>query len=245
MLQLLVRRQQATGRPVVRGPDRQCKSQGMPCKMPEQSWSASMAAAIVTCMARLATCKSEARRSSPAVMPASQRRPYVTYPAFTTYARFAARFDGNGMPLAAKLLQPEQRGFAPEDSESQRREIMVSLGIQSRVCIRESVERKAWTSEDWREISVFLAQSCGLVCAAIFLYSLGPALGMTLIAVSLAVWLLLRSQIASEEEEDGINEDCGHAAAVNSPSHCANPAWLRNSRMLPLPTARPVVRQGA
>ncbi len=123
----------------------------------------------------------------------------------------------------------------------------MSMAIQSQVCARESIERKPWTSEGWREISVFVAQSFGLVCTAVFLYSLGPSLGMTLIAVSLAVWSLLRSQTASEEEEDDSNQDRGHASTVNSPSHCANPAWSRNGRWgMSMASATHLVhRQGA
>jgi hypothetical protein len=109
--------------------------------------------------------------------------------------------------------------------------------------MRESVERKPWTSEDWRKSVVFLAQSFGLVCAAIFLYSLGPKLSMALIAVSVAVWSLLSSQIACEEE--GPDEESGRAVAANSPSRCADPAWLRNPGVSSVSTARPVMQQGA
>ena len=128
---------------------------------------------------------------------------------------------------------------------------MSSMAMQSQVCGRELIERKLWTSAGWREISVFIVQSVGLVCAAIFLYSLGPALGMTLTAVSVAVWLFLRSQIASDEEdgldEDGLDEDRRHAGTVYSPSNCANPAWLRNGRlgMCVESATRSVQRQGA
>jgi len=122
---------------------------------------------------------------------------------------------------------------------------MLSMAIASQVRTRESIERKPWTSEARNDVSVFLATSFGLVCAAIFLYSLGPALGMALIVVSFAVWSLLRSQIASEEEEDGAGEDFRHAIAVDSASQWANPAWQRNPGMSSVSTARPVMRQGA
>ena len=122
---------------------------------------------------------------------------------------------------------------------------MVSMVIQSQVCGRESIERKPWTSEAWNDVFLFLAQSSGIVCAAIFFYSLGPALGVTLMVVSLVVWAFLRSQTASEEE-DGPCEDSGLAVAVNSPSRCADPAGLRNGRwgMSLVTAARPVQRQG-
>jgi len=128
---------------------------------------------------------------------------------------------------------------------------MVSMAIPSQVCsqvcTRESVERKSWTSEARNDVFGFFAQSIGLVGAAIFLYSLGPALGMTLIAVSLAVWSFLRSQTASEDEEDGSEEDVGHAAALNSPSRFADPVWMRSGRfgMSTAAATRPAERQGA
>jgi len=90
---------------------------------------------------------------------------------------------------------------------------MVAMAIQSQVSLRESVERKPWTSDDRREVLLFLAESFGLVCAALFLYSLGPGVGITLIAVSLAAWSLLRSRIASEGEGDGLGKDVRHATA--------------------------------
>ena len=127
---------------------------------------------------------------------------------------------------------------------------MVSMAISSPVCsqvgTRESIERKPWNAEAWNDVFGFLAQSLALVCAAIFLYALGPALGMTLLAVSLVVWSLLRSQIASEEEE-GPEENGAYAATLNSASRCADPVWIRGGRF-EIPTAaatRPVQRQGA
>jgi hypothetical protein len=126
---------------------------------------------------------------------------------------------------------------------------MVSMAIPSQVCshvcTRGSIERKPWNSEARNDVLGFLAQSVGLVCAAIFLYSLGPALGMTLIVVSLVVWSLLRSQIAFEEDEDRSGEDGGYAASLNS-SHCANPVWIRSDRFGTSPAAatRSVQRQG-
>jgi hypothetical protein len=104
------------------------------------------------------------------------------------------------------------------------------MAIKHQVGTRESIERNPWTSEDWREVLVFLAQSFGLVCVAVFLYSLGPALGMALLVGSLAVWPLFRNQPASEKEKDGLGEKDGHAANVNSPSRRACPIPLRNDR---------------
>lgn len=126
---------------------------------------------------------------------------------------------------------------------------MVSMAIPSQVgsqvCMRESIERKPWTSEAWNDVFGFFAQSLGFVCAAIFVYSLGPALGMALIAVSLAVWSLLRSQIASEEGEQ-LEEDGGHADSLNWPSRGADPVWMGSSRFgtSTAPAIRPAQRQG-
>ncbi|MGO9108568.1 MAG: hypothetical protein ACLP9L_04980 [Thermoguttaceae bacterium] len=123
---------------------------------------------------------------------------------------------------------------------------MLSMAIPSQVCTRESIDRNPWTSAARNDVSLFIAKSFGLVCAAMFLYSLGPALAMALIVVSLAVWSLLRNQIASEEEE-GPEENSGYAATLNSSAHCANPVWVRSDRF-GMPAAadtRPVQRQGA
>jgi len=122
---------------------------------------------------------------------------------------------------------------------------MLSMAIPSQFCKRESIERKPWTSEARNDVFIFLAQSFGLVCVAVFLFSLGPSLGATLIAVSIAVWSLLRSQIASEEEEDRAKGDGWHAAPVNSPLHWVDPFRLRDSDTFSASTNRPVTRQGA
>ena len=64
---------------------------------------------------------------------------------------------------------------------------MVSMAIPSQLCMREPIERKPWNCEARNDVFGFLSQSFGLVCVAVFLYSLGPALGMTLMVVSLGV----------------------------------------------------------
>ncbi len=122
---------------------------------------------------------------------------------------------------------------------------MVTMAIQGQVGVRESVERKPWSSEAWRDVLAFLAQVSGLVCAAVFLYSLGAALGMTLIVVSLGVWAFLKSQTASAE--DGPDEESGLVASVDSPLRRADLAWLNSGRFAvpAAPAARPVQRQGA
>ena len=124
---------------------------------------------------------------------------------------------------------------------------MVTMAIQGQVCARESIEREPWNAEARNDVIVFLAQSFGVVCAAIFLYCLGPSLGMTLIVVSLAVWSFLRSQTASAEEENGPEEGGGPAVVLNSPARSAEPVWLRSGRLgMSLVSApRPAQRQGA
>ena len=124
---------------------------------------------------------------------------------------------------------------------------MVAMAIQSRVSIRESVERKSWTSEDWREMGAFLAQSLAVVCGAALLYSLGPAVGMVLIVGCLAAWSLCRNWTVSAKAEGCCDEESEHAAPVDSPAHCANPVWLRSGRlgMCVDSAARSVQRQGA
>ena len=127
---------------------------------------------------------------------------------------------------------------------------MVSMAIPSQVCsqvlTRESNVRKPWTSAARNDVLGFFAQSMGFVGAAVFLYALGPALGVALIAVSLVVWSLLRSQIASAEEDAGPAERRGYDAALDSPAHCANPVWIGGGRfgVVPAAATRPVQRQG-
>ena len=121
---------------------------------------------------------------------------------------------------------------------------MIAMAIQGQVGVRESIERKPWTSEAC-EVLVFLAQSLGLVGAAVFLYSLGVGLGMTLLIVGLGVWAFLRSQTA--EEEEAADEDSRLAAGMDSASRTSGLVWSRNSRLgLPAtPVAHPVQRQSA
>lgn len=122
---------------------------------------------------------------------------------------------------------------------------MFAMTLQNQVSARETLERKPWTSQDWHEISVFVAQSLRLVGAAIFLYILGPALGTALIATGVAFWSLYGSQIACQKEEDSSGGDDRNAATEDARSHCADPAWLRNPSMPSASTASPAIRQGA
>ena len=127
---------------------------------------------------------------------------------------------------------------------------MVSMAVPSQVGnqvhTRESNARTLWTSAARSDVFGFFAQSLGLVGAATFLYALGPALGMALLAVSLVVWSLLRSQIASDEEDERPEENRAYDAGLYAPMHCANPVWISGGRfdVAAAPTMRPVQRQG-
>ena len=124
---------------------------------------------------------------------------------------------------------------------------MVSMAIPSQICSPACTrESSAWTTAARNDVLGFFAQSLGFVGAAVFLYALGPALGTALIAVSLVIWSLLRSQIASDEEEEGATEYRGPDAALYSPKHCANPVWIRGSRfgVATALAVRSVQRQG-
>lgn len=52
-----------------------------------------------------------------------------------------------------------------------------------------TIGRGPWTSHDGYALLRFLVQSCGIVCAGVFLYSLGPFLGLAVLGGSLAAWL--------------------------------------------------------
>ena len=92
---------------------------------------------------------------------------------------------------------------------------MAAIAIHSQVCGRESTERKPWNSEDWRDLVVFLATACGVICIAAVLYSLGPALGTTLILGGIAVWSLARHPAASKDET-AADQDSGYATTANA-----------------------------
>ena len=115
---------------------------------------------------------------------------------------------------------------------------MGTVALQGQVLTSESVERKPWNSQDWREVVLFVAQSFGIVCAAVSLYALGPALGMAFIVGSLIVWSVVKNDSASVKEEPVTDEGCGR-------TNCASPAWLRNLGLPTASAARPVIRQSA
>jgi hypothetical protein len=125
---------------------------------------------------------------------------------------------------------------------------MVAMAERSQVSQQEIDERKPWTLADWREAVFFLGHTSGLVGAAILLYSIGPALGVAVIAVCVAVGSFLSRRYDSNKNRSRSEESGECAATANRrASHCANPSWLRCSRSL-TPTALtmgPVQQQGA
>jgi hypothetical protein len=122
---------------------------------------------------------------------------------------------------------------------------MVTMAIPRQTQVQESTQCRSWTFQDGLEISRFLAQSVGLMCAAIFLYSLGPTLGLAMLGGWLGVWALLRYREVSVEHKDDANGESQDAPEADSRSHCTNPVWLKSAHLFSLATAHPVVRQGA
>jgi hypothetical protein len=69
---------------------------------------------------------------------------------------------------------------------------MAALTLRGQVLASEPVERKAWNAQDWRELLKFVAQCSGIIGAAVFLYVVGPALGMALVVGGLVAWSVVR-----------------------------------------------------
>ena len=61
-------------------------------------------------------------------------------------------------------------------------------------------ERHEWTADDSCEIGLFLAQCLGIAALAVFLYSIGPAAGLTLMACGLAIWSAHRGSASNDDE---------------------------------------------
>ena len=57
----------------------------------------------------------------------------------------------------------------------------------------EAIGRGPWTSHDSYEVVRFLVQTFGIVCVGVFLYSLGPALGIAVLACGMVAWSRLRT----------------------------------------------------
>ncbi len=99
---------------------------------------------------------------------------------------------------------------------------MLSIAIRHQLFGQESSPWKPADAATRNDIILTSAGAAGLVGAAIFLFLLGPALGMALVTVTLTVWWMLRSQLASDKDDSERGQD----AVSNAP-------------------ARPAVRQGA
>jgi hypothetical protein len=114
----------------------------------------------------------------------------------------------------------------------------------------ETIGRGPWTSHDSYEVVRFIIQSFGIVCVGVFLYSLGPALGIAVLACGLVAWSKITNYAAATKEQSPADEDGEHdepATSVGVPSRYPGTARLKNDP-LGVSTAtshRPVLRQGA
>ena len=129
---------------------------------------------------------------------------------------------------------------------------MATLALSART--PEAIGRGQWTSCDSYEVFRFLVQSCGIVCVGVFLYSLGPALGIAALACGLVAWSMITNYVAATKEQSPANEDGEHdepTTSVGVPSRCLGTARLKNdplgvsTAMARRPAHRPVLRQGA
>ena len=103
---------------------------------------------------------------------------------------------------------------------------MASMTFSDRTT--EAMERTAWTAHDWYDLFLFLVQSCGIVCVGVFLYFLGPALGIAVIVGSLVALSKVKNHLASARAQRLANEDSGPASLMDVSSHYAGTARLRN-----------------
>ena len=125
---------------------------------------------------------------------------------------------------------------------------MATLAFSTRT--PEAIDRGPWTSCDSYEVLRFLIQSCGIVCVGVFLYSLGPALGIAVLACGLVAWSKITNYVAVTKEQTPADEDGEQgepAASVGVPSRCLGTARLKNDPLgvFTATSHRPVVRQGA
>ena len=125
---------------------------------------------------------------------------------------------------------------------------MATLTLAART--PEAIGRGPWTSHDSYELVRFLVQSCGIVCVGVFLYSLGPALGIAVLACGLVAWSKITNYVAATKEQTPADEDGEYdesATAVGVPSRCLATARLKNDPLgvFTATSHRPVVRQGA
>ena len=81
---------------------------------------------------------------------------------------------------------------------------MATLTLATRT--PEAIDRGPWTSCDSYEVVRFLVQSCGIVCVGVFLYSLGPALGIAVLACGLIAWSKITNYVAATKEQTPADE---------------------------------------
>ena len=63
---------------------------------------------------------------------------------------------------------------------------MTTMAISANTA--ETTPSAPWTSHDWYELFLFLVQSLAIVCAGVFCYFLGPALGIAAFVGGLVAW---------------------------------------------------------
>jgi hypothetical protein len=81
---------------------------------------------------------------------------------------------------------------------------------------QEAIGRGPWTANDSYELCVFLVRSCGIVGAAVFLYSLGPALGVAVLVGGLAAWAKITKYLARTRAQSLGGEIDEYAGAASS-----------------------------
>jgi hypothetical protein len=103
-----------------------------------------------------------------------------------------------------------------------RRKIMATIAFSAHG--QEAIGRGPWTSNDSYELCVFLVRSCGIVGAAVFLYSLGPALGVAVLVGGLAAWSKITKYLARTRAQSLASEKGEYDGAAFSKRV---PFWLR------------------
>jgi hypothetical protein len=88
---------------------------------------------------------------------------------------------------------------------------------------QESIGRGPWTSNDSYELCVFLVRSCVIVGAAVFLYSLGPGLGIAVLVGGLAAWLKITKCRARTRAQSLTGENGEYDGTISSKGM---PFWL-------------------
>ena len=95
-------------------------------------------------------------------------------------------------------------------------------------------ERHEWTADDSCEIGLFLSQCLGIAVLAVFLYSIGPAAGLTLMACGLAIGLRIevRQAMMTNDPRNPAIRSVPRLAApprINASPHIV-PGSLRGAR---------------